>query len=163
MFLGTHADNMADCAAKGRRAKGGQIHNAKLTDADVRTILARQAGGESESQLAREYGVNVTTISRIICQRRWKHITASYPRVTPRIDPIPVNGAQIRNLRQERGLSQPELLRKADLHIDVAWLSRIECGVKRSVVSRNVRALAQALEVPLEMLLAPAAAADQAA
>ena len=77
LFLGTHADNMANMAAKGRsRVPVGILHyRAKLTDADVLTIRARYAeGGITKAYLASEYSVTPPTISAIIHRHSWKHI-----------------------------------------------------------------------------------------
>jgi len=163
LFLGTPADNTADMIAKGRQARGERVHNAKLTEETVRTIIARALQGERGAKLAREYHVAPKTISRIVHGCDWKHVTASYSRLPASTKPIRVDGIQVRNLRQQRGLTQPELLHKAGLCPDAAWLSRLERGIRGGMVPRNAYALADALGVPLEMLLAPAAAADQAA
>ena len=47
----------------------------KLSDADVRAIRARYAaGGTSHARLGREYGVNASTITRILHRRKWRHL-----------------------------------------------------------------------------------------
>jgi len=90
LFLGTPADNIRDAARKGRTASGerngshthperlarGERHGlAKLTEAQVREIRARYAaGGVSQSQLAREYGMARTTISSIVRRETWAHV-----------------------------------------------------------------------------------------
>lgn len=85
LFLGTHADNMADMSRKGR---GGTIHiealsrarlgagnpAAKLTDAQVIEMRARVAAGEKQLHVAREYGISPGTMSGIISRKRWSHI-----------------------------------------------------------------------------------------
>lgn len=40
LFLGTQADNMRDMIAKGRNRRGETHHNAKVTDDQVRDIIA---------------------------------------------------------------------------------------------------------------------------
>jgi hypothetical protein len=79
LFIGTHAENMADMAAKGRsRGFPGDLHwsrqnldklprgdahaNSKLTDAQVREVRAALG---TNRQIAREYGVSDTLIGRI--------------------------------------------------------------------------------------------------
>ena len=47
---------------------------AKLTEAQVRDIKARQASGERQADLAREYGVSRPTISNIIRGKRWRRL-----------------------------------------------------------------------------------------
>lgn len=71
LFLGTHAENMADRNAKGRQAcSSGERHpNAKLTSADV---LAIRASSALQRVLAAEYGVSISTISDIRRYRLWR-------------------------------------------------------------------------------------------
>ena len=65
LFLGTCADNMADKAAKGRCAVGGQNGSAKLSDADVTEIRRRLATGETHRLIAVDFGVSREYVSRI--------------------------------------------------------------------------------------------------
>lgn len=67
LWLGTQADNIKDMRVKGRgpRLEGERHGRAKLTASNVRDIRARHAEGVSARQLAREYGVAATTITRI--------------------------------------------------------------------------------------------------
>ncbi len=69
LFLGTIQDNTADMVAKGRhRVEYGETHpTAKLTDAVVAEIRRRWiAGGISQVQLGKEYGVHSSWVSRIV-------------------------------------------------------------------------------------------------
>ena len=50
---------------RGPRLEGERHGRAKLTASNVRDIRARHAEGVSARQLAREYGVAATTITRI--------------------------------------------------------------------------------------------------
>jgi hypothetical protein len=82
LFLGTHRDNMADAAAKGRRDTSGLVRagvgeahfGAKLTEADVLKIRERRAAGESHYALARAFGVSRPTITAILTGRNWAHV-----------------------------------------------------------------------------------------
>lgn len=104
LFLGTHQENMADMAAKGRGATGarngrhtypensprGNEHwtnkyperlrgtnntHAKLTEEQVHSIRARYAaGGISQPALAREMGVKPAAIYKIIHHLSWAHL-----------------------------------------------------------------------------------------
>ncbi len=82
LFIGTHADNMADCAAKGRayvppetQARGSRQGLSKLTEADVVVIRATYAaGGISRSELARRYRVHTRTIGRVLSRQTWGHV-----------------------------------------------------------------------------------------
>lgn len=71
LFLGTHADNMADMLAKGRGAKGELSGAAKLTAADVLTI---RASSETGGALASRFGVAKSLIRQIRHRRVWAHI-----------------------------------------------------------------------------------------
>lgn len=74
LFLGTHAENMADMAKKGRQRgpKGENHHKAKLTTADVRTIREWYPAGWTQRNLAAAFGVSQTIIGRIVRRDIWK-------------------------------------------------------------------------------------------
>ena len=78
LFLGTHAENMADMLQKGRHNPGkprGEInHKAKLTEARVRDILSRPRNSQTRHELQAEFGVTASTIKHIWKGRTWKHI-----------------------------------------------------------------------------------------
>lgn len=81
LFLGTHADNMADTIAKNRHktAHDGVANgNALLTDGQVLEIRKRyrrySRGGESSSQLAKEFGISQVRVCHIISGRGWNHL-----------------------------------------------------------------------------------------
>lgn len=80
LFLGTHKDNMKDCARKGRsgpknKAPQGEAHGmAKLTSSDVLAIRALYAQGKPTKEIATAYSVNRRTITSIILRQTWKHI-----------------------------------------------------------------------------------------
>lgn len=65
LFLGTTADNSADMVAKGRQAHGERNPRARLSDADVATIRARCAAGESRASVARAFGVSGPYVSTL--------------------------------------------------------------------------------------------------
>ena len=97
LFLGTQADNVADCVAKGRHREGTRTHpekllrtengwhaahpnqargsrspNAKLTEENVLEIRRRLADGESQTDLGREFKVNRSGISAICRRVTWR-------------------------------------------------------------------------------------------
>jgi hypothetical protein len=90
LFLGTQTENMADMFAKGRTARGetsgarrhpervprGEGNGlSKLKEEDVREIRSRYAaGGALQADLAAEFGVRDSMISRIVNHRNWKHV-----------------------------------------------------------------------------------------
>lgn len=91
LFLGTRSDNMIDCSKKGRnimqrhpersslngnavpRLKGVNHLQAKLTEAQVLEI--RRAGGSTTmAELARRFGVDPSTVDRILRRKTWRHL-----------------------------------------------------------------------------------------
>jgi hypothetical protein len=78
LFLGTQAENNADCNAKGRRNQeyGEARYNAKLTEENVREIktaaLTRKRGFIIST--AKRFGVSKAAIKNILCGLRWKHV-----------------------------------------------------------------------------------------
>lgn len=73
LFVGTHADNMADMATKGRGGspRGERHGRAKLTKQDVSAIRKRVVAGETRRALAREFGVSHQTVNDIVNMRTW--------------------------------------------------------------------------------------------
>lgn len=81
LFLGTHPDNMADMARKGRAGSakrphpvGTASHLARLTDGDVIAIRAARRHGTSLQVLAERYDVAQSTISAICLRHTWSHL-----------------------------------------------------------------------------------------
>ena len=80
LFLGTHADNMADMAAKGRWKlsekhphRGSRHSQAKLTEqqaTEIKSLRWRSVAVE----VARRYGINVSTVYRLWNGSAWPHI-----------------------------------------------------------------------------------------
>lgn len=83
LFLGTHADNMRDMAAKGRGKSnphaGTSSKWAKLTDADVLSAIRRVAAGESRRAVAKSFGVDESSIRRIVKGLSYKSSVAKAP------------------------------------------------------------------------------------
>jgi len=77
LFTGTHADNMRDCIAKGRRAvTAGEANGmSKLSAADIPQIRTMYAqGGVTQARIAADFGVSQMTISRVILGKNWGSI-----------------------------------------------------------------------------------------
>lgn len=77
LFLGTCADNMADCVNKGRQTIGQKNGNSTLTDKHVLEIRQRYKRGSAkhgQSQLGYEFGVSQVTIGRVVNRKHWKHL-----------------------------------------------------------------------------------------
>ncbi len=87
LFLGAHDDNMADMVEKRRAASGSRnvsVRNpekfqgarngrAKLTDDAVRAIRALR-GRVTQAEIARRYGVHLSTIERVLSRKRWPNV-----------------------------------------------------------------------------------------
>ena len=74
LFMGTHADNMADMVRKGRSPRRpGEMNcgGVKLTDEKVRAI---RADTRVNRLIAVDYGVTRRTIDRIKKGQDWKHL-----------------------------------------------------------------------------------------
>ena len=74
LFLGTHADNMRDMAAKGRSAKGDRHSQAVLTTALVVEARRRYAAGDTVDKIATAFGVHPSGLADAIRGRRWGHV-----------------------------------------------------------------------------------------
>ena len=71
LFLGSQKENMADCKDKGRVDKGSSRPLAKLTERRVKSI---RKDTRSQREIAKDYGVAQSQISRIKCRQAWKHV-----------------------------------------------------------------------------------------
>lgn len=72
---GTHAENMREMFAKGRkRCFGENTRTAKLTETQVLQIRARANGALTNKELGIEYGVSRDAIYLILRGKTWKHL-----------------------------------------------------------------------------------------
>lgn len=80
LWLGTQSENLRDAVQKGRmfrpNTRGSRNGNTPLRDADVRAIKRGLSLGARQKELARSYGVDVSTISNIKLGKTWSHINA---------------------------------------------------------------------------------------
>lgn len=74
LFLGTQADNLRDMVQKGRSCRGERHWNAKLTEAEARSIRATPKTSGSTLRLMQQFNVSKTTITRIRAGKLWRHI-----------------------------------------------------------------------------------------
>lgn len=78
LSVGTQAENLADAWRKGRLrgsvGRGEQHQQARLTVGDVLVIRRLAAEGFSQRDIARQYGVHQSAISRVISGKRWGHV-----------------------------------------------------------------------------------------
>lgn len=76
LFVGTHADNVADKMAKGRYRAGAHspetCNFTKLNRDAAREIRRRFASGESKRHLATAFGVARQNIHFIVTNKTWK-------------------------------------------------------------------------------------------
>lgn len=71
LFLGTHANNMADMAEKGRSTIGLRNPNVKLTEDKVRDI---RDGSGTRKEKAERHGVSIETVYQIRTGKTWRHL-----------------------------------------------------------------------------------------
>lgn len=79
LFLGTHKDNMADMASKGRRSvpstrRGESSNKAKLT-ANQAVAVFKATG--SHRNIGNQYGISSTAVRLIKIGRNWAHVTGA--------------------------------------------------------------------------------------
>jgi len=82
LWVGTHADNVADKVAKGRQRWGmsgygrhGETHpTAKLTEEQAVEARALYGAGVSQAEIAGRFGVSQPTIFGLVSGRTWKHL-----------------------------------------------------------------------------------------
>lgn len=80
LWLGTHDENAKDRNKKGRHhptgpknpQRGEARHNARLDSDLVKRI--RLEAGLSQRDLAKKYGVSLSTIQNVISHKTWRHI-----------------------------------------------------------------------------------------
>lgn len=79
LFLGTHAENMADREAKGRgrQPNGERNAKAKLTADCIEPIIRCSRAGVDNAQLGRWFGVATQSIAAIVHRRTWRHVEVS--------------------------------------------------------------------------------------
>ncbi len=73
LWLGTKADNIADCVSKGRQAKGEKSGHSKLTWSQVEMIRKLyEDGGILQRELGEQFGVHRVNIGVIVRNEGWK-------------------------------------------------------------------------------------------
>lgn len=76
LYLGTPADNVRDMyeRKRARHERGTDRYNAKLNPDKVREIRRLRAEGMYTTDIAKKFGINGGTVSRIIRRLRWAHV-----------------------------------------------------------------------------------------
>lgn len=85
LFLGTHADNMADASRKGiwegkgrgiSRNAGATNGRAKLSDDQVQAILRLISAGNRQRDVAAQFGISQPHVSQLVNERRRRAASA---------------------------------------------------------------------------------------
>lgn len=141
LFLGTHAENMADCAIKGRYPdrKGEKHPMAKLTEPMVLEILR---SSESHKELAERFGISQGNISQIKTGSSWNHIHKEFINSGGKVGQpvwrkpgIFFNGAELNELGEriihmyQNGLNAQQVERKTGIDRKKVVLLAKECGI----------------------------------
>lgn len=72
LYAGTQEDNMRDMSERSRFPTGENHWWVKLTESDVRSIRTEYAaGGVTQSELAKKFGVSQTLVSSIVRRVTW--------------------------------------------------------------------------------------------
>jgi hypothetical protein len=71
LFLGTMADNMADCRRKGRNNRGQRNGNVRLTPDDVRAIREMRTTGAKYKDIAAALGLPYGAVSNALAGKNW--------------------------------------------------------------------------------------------
>src|SRR5580700_1790524 len=74
LFIGTDADNVHDRIRKGRSAKGERIPSHVVTEKNVIEIDELSSQGFLQADIAKKFGIAISTVSCIIHRKRWKHV-----------------------------------------------------------------------------------------
>lgn len=75
LFLGTHAENNADKAIKGRATRGTAVWRSRLNDDIVRQIRTWiKDPGQTSQSIAARLGVSNSCIDHVISGRSWRHV-----------------------------------------------------------------------------------------
>lgn len=76
LYWGSHQDNAEDRIRHGRSGRGGGNPNSVLQDGQIADIRRRYASGATRQvDLAQEYAVSQSHISRIVRGASWRHVT----------------------------------------------------------------------------------------
>lgn len=129
LWLGTNADNVADRNKKMRQAFGERSGRAKLTEQQVREILALR-GKRRLSDIAAEYAVGMTTIRHIQRGICWKHLFEPLS-----VDPTPFRPRGERNARAK--LSETQARQVLELkNREPQSVTASKFGISRQAVSK---------------------------
>lgn len=75
LFVGTHADNVADRVAKRRSARGERHGLTYITANDVRAIRKLRSKGLPYSTIAERVGASIHTVGNVVRGHSWGHVS----------------------------------------------------------------------------------------
>jgi len=75
LVWGTKLENAADSITNGSQIRGDRVCTTKLSDSDVRKIRSRLKRGESQTVIAKDFGMHMSTIWAIAHGKIWKHVS----------------------------------------------------------------------------------------
>ena len=71
LFLGTHEENIKDMVLKNRQCRGEKVSRSKLKESDVLQIKTMLNEGLSTRKIAKMFGINCASVSKIQTGRLW--------------------------------------------------------------------------------------------
>lgn len=74
LVWGTMTENQVDRIAHGTDCRGEKNSQSKLTGADVQRIRLLSKQGRSSRSVARQFGVEKTTVMRVRSRQTWSHL-----------------------------------------------------------------------------------------
>lgn len=76
LYVGTLGDNAKDCVERNRLGdrRGRANSNAKLTEADVRAVIAMLQAGATQQAVASRFGISQPQVSSIARRKNWAHL-----------------------------------------------------------------------------------------
>lgn len=77
LLWGTYQENADDCLAMGKRARGETQGSSILKEYEVLEIYERVLRGENQYDIADDYGVKQTQVSRIKLGKQWSWLTGA--------------------------------------------------------------------------------------
>lgn len=71
---GDAARNLREMSERGRSYHGNRHHFCKITEADAIRVKAMLSDGVPQADIAREFGIVQSAVSRINTGKNWKHV-----------------------------------------------------------------------------------------
>lgn len=141
LYLGDRSDNAKDAFARGLNSNEGERNpRANLTEDDVAEIRERASEGESQYDLADEFGIDQSTVTHILTGRTWSETLpddwewSTEPRTGEDNPNAKLTEDDVRTIRQrvDNGETQAEVA--DDFDISSSYVSMIVRGERWSDV-----------------------------